>query len=49
MAAMLVEVREGRVGPGLACAVERVGAILADHLPPTGTNPNELPDGLILL
>lgn len=49
MAAMLAEVREGRPGLGMARAVERVGAVLARHLPPTGSNPNELPDRLILL
>ncbi|MET0361335.1 MAG: hypothetical protein ABW048_06240 [Sphingobium sp.] len=49
MAAMLAEVREGRLGHGIARAVERVGAILARHLPPTGANPNELPDRLIIL
>jgi putative membrane protein len=49
MAALLAEAREGRIGSGMAHAVERVGAILAEHLPPTGTNPNELPDRLILL
>ncbi|MCE7797516.1 hypothetical protein LWE61_13265 [Sphingobium sufflavum] len=49
MAALLAEVRGGRVGPGMARAVERIGAILARHLPATGANPNELPDRLILL
>jgi putative membrane protein len=49
MAAMLAEVREGRLGHGIARAVERVGAVLARHLPPTGANPNELPDRLIIL
>lgn len=49
MAAMLAQVREGRIGEGMARAVERVGAVLAVHLPPTGTNPNELPDRLIEL
>lgn len=49
MAVMLAEVREGRIGEGIARAVERVGAILAVHLPATGSNPNELPDRLIEL
>lgn len=49
MAALLAEAREGRVGVGMARAVEHVGIILAQHLPPTGANPNELPDRLIEL
>lgn len=49
MAAMLAEVRAGRIGPGIAAAVERVGRILAEHLPSGTTNPNELPDRLIQL
>lgn len=49
MAAMLQEVRAGRIGEGMARAVERVGAVLAEHLPKTETNPNELPDRVIEL
>jgi len=49
MAAMLEEVRVGRIGAGMARAVERVGAVLAEHLPRTETNPNELPDRVIEL
>ena len=49
MAEMLVEVRAGRIGAGMAKAVMHIGAVLARHLPPTGTNPNELPDRLIEL
>lgn len=49
MAEMLVEVRAGRIGDGMAKAVTHIGAVLARHLPPTGTNPNELPDRLIEL
>jgi putative membrane protein len=33
MAALLEEVRAGRTGRGMARAVERVGAVLAEHLP----------------
>jgi putative membrane protein len=49
MAEMLVEVKAGRIGAGMAQAVTHVGDVLARHLPPTGTNPNELPDRLIEL
>lgn len=50
MAALIGEVKAGRPGQGMASAVEKVGAVLADCLPPTGAdNPNELPDRLIEL
>lgn len=49
MAALIDEVKEGRPGAGMAGAVERIGAVLAEILPPTLDNPNELPDRLILL
>jgi len=49
MAAMLEHLREGRPGDGICAAVERVGAVLAEHFPKTAGNPNEIPDKLILL
>lgn len=49
MAALLDEVKAGRPGPGMALAVEKIGAVLAPILPPTLDNPNELPDRLIEL
>lgn len=49
MAAMIDHVREGRVAEGMAAAVERVGAILAEHFPRGRENPNELSDRLIEL
>ncbi|HEU5068245.1 MAG TPA: TPM domain-containing protein [Sphingomicrobium sp.] len=49
MAAMLEHLREGRPGDGICAAVERVGAVLAEHFPKTANNPNEIPDKLILL
>jgi putative membrane protein len=49
MAALVDEVKAGRPGEGMAAAVEKIGAVLAPILPPTGTNPNELPDRLIVL
>lgn len=49
MAAMIDEVRAGRIAQGMALAIEKAGAILAEHCPRTGTNPNELPDRLIEL
>jgi putative membrane protein len=46
----LVEsVKQGRAAEGIVAAVESCGAILAQHLPPQGDNPDELPNKLVLL
>ncbi len=47
MAAMLGHIREGRVAEGMSAAVERVGAVLAEHFPRDAADTNELPDRLI--
>ncbi|MGS1015878.1 TPM domain-containing protein [Allosphingosinicella humi] len=49
MAALIEKVKAGRPGEGMVGAVERIGEVLAKCLPPTGENPNELPDRLIEL
>jgi putative membrane protein len=49
MAVLIDEVKAGRTGEGMARAVEKIGAVLAECLPPTLDNPNELPDRLIEL
>ena len=49
MDALLAEARQDRIGHGMARAVERVGAVLARHLPRSENSPNELPDRLIEL
>lgn len=49
MAALVVAVRDGRAGDGMVAAVSAIGAILADYLPKTSDNPNELPDRVIEL
>ena len=49
MAALVEQVKAGRPGQGMAAAVEKIGAVLAQHLPPTHDNPNEIPDRLIEL
>jgi putative membrane protein len=49
MAALVDEVKAGRPGEGMALAVARIGEVLAQCLPPTLDNPNELPDRLIEL
>ena len=49
MAALLVEVKQGRVGDGIVAAVERVGSVLAEHFPRSTSDTNEIPDKLIEL
>jgi putative membrane protein len=50
MAALIGEVKAGRPGEGMAQAVERIGKVLAAHVPAVqGDNPNEIPDGVIEL
>jgi putative membrane protein len=49
MAAMLVQVREGRVGDGMVAAIEQVGAVLSEHFPRSAADANEIPDKLIEL
>ena len=49
MAALTERVKAGDVGGGMAIAVERIGAILAEHLPASRENPNEIADRLIEL
>ena len=50
MAALVDEVKAGRPGEGMAQAVERIGKVLAAHVPAVqGDNPNEIPDGVIEL
>lgn len=47
MAAMLVNIRAGRIAEGIAAAVEQVGKVLAQHFPRAEDDSNELPDRLI--
>lgn len=47
LAAMLSEIRAGRMADGMIAAVERVGAVLAQHFPRSENDVNELPDRLI--
>ena len=49
MAALLVEVRAGRLADGIVAAVGIVGAVLAEHFPRSATDTNEIPDKLIEL
>lgn len=36
--------REGRFGEGVVEGIKEIGALLAEHFPARGANPNELPD-----
>ena len=49
MTALITEVKEGRVGDGIAAAVDRVGVVLSEHFPRSADDINEIPDKLIEL
>jgi putative membrane protein len=49
MTALIADVREGRPGDGIVAAIERVGAVLAQHFPRSAADTNEIPDKLIEL
>lgn len=49
MAALLVDLKAGRPADGIVAAVERVGAVLAEHFPKSTEDTNEIPDKLIEL
>lgn len=43
------DIADGRAADGFVHAIEAAGALLAQHFPPGSTDPNELPDHLIVL
>ena len=49
MHALIDALRDDRAGDGMVAAIGQVGAVLAEHFPHTGDDPNELPDRLIEL
>ena len=49
MAALLIEVKQGRIADGMVAAIERVGVVLAEHFPRSVADTNEIPDKLIEL
>ena len=49
MAALIVAVKDGRPGDGMADAVARIGIVLAEHFPRSEGDVNELPDRVIEL
>jgi putative membrane protein len=46
--ALIGHVRDGRITEGFVAAIERCGAVLAEHAPPDGS-PNALPDRLYIM
>ena len=49
MHALVDALKDGRTADAMVAAIGRVGIVLAEHFPHTGTDPNELPDRLIEL
>ena len=49
MAALIAALKDERPGDGMAEAVTRIGAVLAEHFPRSEGDINELPDRLIVL
>lgn len=49
MVALVAAVRDGRAGDGMAEAMTRIGAVLAEHFPRRADDINELPDRVIEL
>ncbi|HEX3423437.1 MAG TPA: TPM domain-containing protein [Sphingomicrobium sp.] len=49
MTVLLTDVRKGRIGDGIAAAVERIGSVLSEHFPRSPHDRNEIPDKLIEL
>jgi putative membrane protein len=49
MAVLIENVKAGRPGEGMAKAVEQIGIVLAEYLPKTVADTNEVPDKLIEL
>jgi putative membrane protein len=47
VAALIAEIAQGRAADGFVAAVDKCGAVLAQHFPPGTLNRNELPDKLI--
>ena len=49
MTALIAGLKDDRPGDGIAAAIARIGTVLAEHFPRTGSDPNEMPDRLIQL
>jgi putative membrane protein len=49
MAALIVDVKDGRPGDGIVAAIGEIGSVLSQHFPRSATDLNEIPDKLIEL
>ena len=49
MTILLTDVRQGKIGDGIASAVEHVGSVLSEFFPRSAEDRNEIPDKLIEL
>ncbi|WP_243370004.1 TPM domain-containing protein [Microvirga solisilvae] len=49
IAELIDAIRQDKAGDGLVQAVQRAGAILAEHAPPQANDSNELPNKVVLL
>ena len=49
VASMVSAIGDGRTGDGFVAAVDRCGAVLAEHFPPGTINRNELPNKLVVI
>jgi putative membrane protein len=49
IAAMISAIRDGRPADGFVVAVEKCGAVLAEHFPPGTINRDELPNKLVVM
>ncbi|HEY7665694.1 MAG TPA: TPM domain-containing protein [Xanthobacteraceae bacterium] len=47
IAVLIAAIKAGRAGDGFVAAIERCGAVLAQHFPPGALNPDELPNKLV--
>jgi putative membrane protein len=46
---MIAAIKDGRPADGFVAAVERCGALLAQHFPPGAINRDELPNKLVVM
>jgi putative membrane protein len=49
IAALIAAIKDGRPGDGFVAAIEKCGAVLAQHFPPGALNPDELPNKLVVI
>jgi putative membrane protein len=47
IAALIAGIKAGRPADGFVAAIERCGAVLAEHFPPGALNRDELPNKLV--